>query len=271
MKALFKEPLTWFILAGALIFFLDYQVFADRDENDTIVVSPELIQGIARQEAAVRGHPLDEEEIDLLIRRYVDEEVLVREAYRRGIDQNDGRIRKILLEKMHFLLGENPELPEEGELESWYRERAHYFGLPERRTLRHVYFEISPGNEKDILDELRAQADPVSLGDPFWLGSRLERYTKPDLEAVLGEDFAEYVFTAAPGEWAGPVPSSRGIHLVRVETVTPGRIPEFEEVRVLVEQQWIADRKRAFLEDRIRAMREEYEIVIEPGMEADRP
>ncbi len=48
---------------------------------------------------------------------------------------------------------------------------------------------------------------------------------------------------ARPGAWQGPVESGLGWHLVFVDSLEPGRVPDFSEVEPEVKNAWPAEQK----------------------------
>ena len=67
----------------------------------------------------------------------------------------------------------------------------------------------------------------------------------------FGPQFALAVGKLASG-WQGPIESGFGWHLVFVDTVIPGRVPEFEEVEPDVKTAWLAEQKAPAWESRTR-------------------
>jgi peptidyl-prolyl cis-trans isomerase C len=63
---------------------------------------------------------------------------------------------------------------------------------------------------------------------------------------VFGGNFASSLFELEPGAWQGPIESGYGWHLVFVDSLTPGRVPEFEEVEADVKSAWVADQRADF-------------------------
>ena len=64
------------------------------------------------------------------------------------------------------------------------------------------------------------------------------------------------------GEWAGPVASSYGEHLIRITESEPSRMPPLEEVRDAVLRDWKAAKSQEFRELRYGQLRERYTIEI---------
>jgi hypothetical protein len=55
---------------------------------------------------------------------------------------------------------------------------------------------------------------------------------------VFGKGFYHQIVELTPGEWAGPVTSVYGTHLVRTLDGQPGRIPALEDIRDSVINEW---------------------------------
>ena len=267
MSRLLREPLLWFLLAGVLVFAVDRYRSGPENDRDVITVDAALREAIFTQQASLLGRPPSEDEKAQLISQFVDEEVLVREAIRLGIDRNDGRIRQILLEKMGFLLGESPQPPDEETLRQWFRANQERYRLPEIRDLEHVYFEEAARVPEDLLASLTSGQSAGALGDRFWLGAQLEGYARPDLESVLGPGFANSVFGAEAGEWFGPLVSARGVHFVRVTSIRPSRLPSFDSIRPILTDEWIAEQAARQRARRLESLRSGYQVVIEPELE----
>ncbi|MEZ4474522.1 MAG: peptidylprolyl isomerase [bacterium] len=59
------------------------------------------------------------------------------------------------------------------------------------------------------------------------------------LRRLLGQRFADAVADAPAGTWIGPVRSSYGLHLLRVERRAPAQVAPFAEVRADVQAAWL--------------------------------
>jgi peptidyl-prolyl cis-trans isomerase C len=79
---------------------------------------------------------------------------------------------------------------------------------------------------------------------------------------VFGSKFAQVLFQLKTGAWSGPVESGLGWHLVFIESVTPGRVPNFEEIEAEVKAEWIAAQRADAKRKAFEAMRARYEVVL---------
>ena len=80
----------WF---GRRLIFLVYSM-SSGPSPDTIVLGRETVDAIVRERCEESGRPLSESERSAAIDDLVDEEVLVREAYKEGIDRNDSVVAR---------------------------------------------------------------------------------------------------------------------------------------------------------------------------------
>ena len=78
----------------------------------------------------------------------------------------------------------------------------------------------------------------------------------------FGSQFAQAVLKLKPGSWQGPVESGYGWHLVFVDSITPGRIPAFEEVQPDVKSAWLAYQREEAWNKAYAAMRAKYTVSL---------
>jgi parvulin-like peptidyl-prolyl isomerase len=79
----------------------------------------------------------------------------------------------------------------------------------------------------------------------------------------FGAEFADALEALPRGEWAGPVESGFGIHLVRVDGWIDARVPALEEVRAAVLRDWQSEQARSAKDEFYQALRGRYEVVLE--------
>ena len=80
--------------------------------------------------------------------------------------------------------------------------------------------------------------------------------------SIFGAGFATDVIALTDAGWTGPVASSFGLHLVRVDTRIPGRMPELDEVRPLVERAYATVQRTEASQLFLERLREQYQIEI---------
>jgi parvulin-like peptidyl-prolyl isomerase len=272
-----REPLTHFLLLGAVLFILYASVNDDRvDQVDRIVVDATQIKVLADQFQRTWMRPPTRQELAGLAEDFVKEEILYREAVALGLDQNDLIIRRRMRQKMEFL---NSDLVEEqaaddATLQAYLDDNAAHFAEPERTSFEQIYFKT---DEDEATARTRATAtlaqlasapatDISTLGDATLLPPSQRLASSQDIGRVFGESFAAHVRTAPAGQWSGPYPSAYGLHLLRVTQRTAARQPALDEIRHDVEREWYAQRRVEANEAFYQALRQRYSVDIElPG------
>ena len=256
-----REPLVHFLVLAALLFAADRLVGSS--DRSTIVIDRQSIAAALQARAEALGRPLSEAERDAAIQEYVDEEVLLHEAYQRGLDR-DRVIRSRLVQKMRFLLTDDLPEPDEADLRAYFEANRDRYRSPPTVTVDHVYYANLERVPEDLLEQLRDGVDFRQLGEPlFMLGPTLPRYSLRDLIGVMGPDVARRIFELPPGEWVGPLHSDNGVHFVRVVEKHAAAVPAFEEIESYLRQDWLFEQQKRVLADKAAELRQRYRIVIE--------
>jgi hypothetical protein len=260
-RSLLHEPLVHFVALGALL--LGASASWQAREREAIVIDRATIEALVQQRSEILGEPPSAEEQALLIEGLVDDAVLLREAYRRGLEQ-DPVVERHLVQKMRFILGEEIPEPSEAELRAHLAAQAERYRNPPTVTFDQVFF-ADPGAVPDgLLERLRDGLEFRGLGERlFMLGHRLARYSVGDLVDLLGADLARELFELPVGIWQGPLRSPHGVHFVRLAEKTPARVPAFEEIADWVREDWRHARQQELVSTQLAALRERYRIVIE--------
>jgi parvulin-like peptidyl-prolyl isomerase len=95
------------------------------------------------------------------------------------------------------------------------------------------------------------------------LPGRVENAALDLVARDFGADFAERLAALPVGEWAGPVVSGFGAHLVRVTAHTTAALPPLESIRPSVAREWENERRVSSRNDSYRKLRGNYTVVIE--------
>jgi peptidyl-prolyl cis-trans isomerase C len=266
-----RDPLVHFALLGAALFALHGWLAPPPRDAATIVVSRPLLDGLRREHLQRTGSSPTGEEEAALIDRYVDSEILYREALAQGLDRGDIIVRRRLVQKMEFVLETLAPLPEptEAELQEFLDTHAERYELAARATLSHVFVSserhgnAAEGLAAALRARLVAGEEASVLGEPFLHGRRLGGRTPSEIAAVFGQGFAEHVARLRLDEWSLPIESSYGFHVVRVTERVPRRRPPLDEIRSLVQRDWEVERRTALTRSALQRLRNRYEILAE--------
>jgi PPIC-type PPIASE domain len=259
-NALRREPLVHFLALAALL-FVAYDLLTPSRES--IVIGKASIDELVRQQEELLARPLTDDERREVVETAIDDEVLLREAYRRGLDR-DAVVQRHLVEKMRFILGEEAPEPTETELRAYLAANRERYRTPHTVTLDHIFYADPAAVPDGLVVQLENGLEIDGLGDPlFMLGNRLSRYSLRDLIGLMGPYVARRVFELPRGNWDGPMQSERGVHFVRVAQHHPPGMPSFAELEEYLRQDWMLDQQRRAIADKVAELRQTYRIVVE--------
>ncbi len=277
MKRLLREPLLHFLLIGAGLFVLFHYMQPHRDTSPTsrqIQFSiDELSQLALLYQSQWRREPTVDE-LDRLVENKVQQEVLYREALAMGLDKGDEIVKRRMAQKMQFLAEDVAAArePTTEELKNWFANNSQKFAMPARFSFRHLYFSPDRRGERAREDAVKALTQlarqpedsklAASLADPFMFQDYYRDRAQEYLGKEFGPRFAESVEKLTPGSWQGPVESGYGWHLVFVDTVTPRRIPSFEEVESDVKTAWLSQQKAQAWKKAYKEIRAKYTVLL---------
>lgn len=269
-----KEPLLIFLMLGGLIFAI-FQPDAQQNlaGNPEILVTEGRIQALTLAFEKAWQRPPSAMELDGLIQGYVREEVLYREALALGLDRDDGMVRRRMRQKMEFLSEDlaSLEQPSEQELQAFFTANQEQYRISPRFSFVQIYLNASkrgPTVDEEagaLLKQLIGQdkdIDLTSLGDPLLAKQEFNRATEREIERVMGGQFLRSLRDLPVGDWQGPLTSGFGLHLVRIDEVIDGRVPELGKVREEVLRDWSVMRRRENNEAFYQRLRAGYKVTI---------
>jgi peptidyl-prolyl cis-trans isomerase C len=278
LKRWLREPLLHFLLIGLVMFAVYHARYPNSGQGDRlsrIELTADDLRQLEVAWAAKWQRPPAPEELRNLVAAKVREEILYREGLALGLDKEDTIVKRRLAQKVEFLSEDVSTLRDPGvkELKAWFAKNASSFALPSRVTFRHLYFSCDRRGERSRADAARARAklagqaadSPASrdLADPFMYQSYYADRTPEYVANVFGTKFAQALAQLKPAaSWQGPVESGFGWHLVWVDSLTPGRVPSFEEVEQEVKNEWMAEQRAAARRKAFETMQTRYEIIL---------
>jgi peptidyl-prolyl cis-trans isomerase C len=271
LAAILREPLVYFLLAGAALFAIGVATGVE-DEQRIVVTDTERTRMIDQWQAQMGRLPTDEE-LEALIEQWIREEIYYREAIATGLDRDDVIVRRRLAQKLAFLSEDlaAAQTPEEQALREWYQAHAERYAEPERLTFSHRYFstERRADARADALAVLAAAAPArtnadaafAEAGDPFMLQRHYADRSQREIAELFGREFAAALLDLAEGAWEGPVRSAYGWHLVILEKRSPPRQVTFEEAAPRVLADYKLHARTQASDAFYQSLRARYEVV----------
>lgn len=256
MKKILRDPLLHFLVLGLALFALFKFVANDEVNYDSKVISVDRdalltfmqfrTRAFEPQAAASRLDALSAEELERLVRDYVREEALHREALALGVDKNDYVIKRRMIQSVEFItdgfVTAAVELGDEDVAKFYESNRDNYYVEP-YVTFTHVFFS----NERHGRDEAMALAhekltdlnarqaafsDAPRHGDRFPYFLNYVERGSAFIASHFGSRMARDVFSLEPSDatWHGPFESEYGVHVVMLTRKTEGRYPDLSEI-----------------------------------------
>ncbi len=278
MKKIIKEPLVYFFVLGFIVFGLhSFLNSENQDKNEdpfTVEITSADIEWIRSSwEARIKRQPT-QQELQGLINRFIRDEILFREASAMDLDDRDLVIQRRLVQKLTFVFEDLAETiePTDDELKNYMQENQDKYRIPEMISFTHIYF--NPDKRKDVMEEAKtvlahlksAQSTPeeaVSLGDTIMIDSSFREKSPDEAARILGREFADELFSIDEKGWQGPIESTFGLHLVYISEHTASQMPEFENIRENVKNDFMYDRKKQVIDGAYNAAKSRYTILVE--------
>ncbi len=171
-----------------------------------------------------------------LLKGMITRDLLMREAVRRGIDRRPDvqeklaqARRQVLLESLLRDVTEKAAVNDEL-LRKRYNDNVAAYQVGERVHVKHILFK-----DKAKADAFAAK---VKAGEPFealMKTANAEGGTSADLGFIekgsFVKEFEAAAFAAAPGSVVGPVKTTYGFHIIRVEEKRAAGTRSFDEVK----------------------------------------
>lgn len=255
-----REPLLHFLAAAALLFVAN-AVFSG-DEREVITVDHATQEYLIQQRQDLLLRPLSELEQTDIIESFIEEEILAREARKRGFD-NSSRIRTMLVQNMRFFLNQELPQPSEEELQAFFEAHPERFNIEARISYDHVFFSDPENVPADALERLRAGASHTAMGERgLFAPAQLREFGQTAIAGSFGPNVAREVLAIDDSDWHGPFESPQGVHFLRVAERHAPRQLEFADIVNWVESDWIVYKSRENIDLALAEMRKNYRIEI---------
>ena len=183
-----KSPIVHFILLGAVA-FAAYSHLKPAG-RETITVTSQTIDALVQQRESITRNPFTEKERQDIIEGHIEDEILLREAYKRGFDKNDYRVRKRMLNIMRSSLSEVIPEPSAEQLRAFYQANRERYLTSPSRSFEQVYFSFAsheqPADPDAYIRQLEKTDDISKLGEFSPLGNRFDKTPFERTAAIFG-------------------------------------------------------------------------------------
>ncbi|MHC4694247.1 MAG: peptidyl-prolyl cis-trans isomerase [Planctomycetota bacterium] len=211
--------------------------------TDRVIFTEVDLKQVAARHTRTWNRPPTAEELRKAMEQYVREEILYREALARKFDRDDPTVRLAMVRKVMMLGTARVEAmePSDKELQAYFSLRKERYRIPAVVDLIQVFISTDKrgdkarGDAEQLLTKLRERDPKVdelnAYGDSIMLANVQVDMSEPDLDRTFGNGFSSAVIALEPGQWAGPIESGYGLHLVKVLKRDDATIPDWTDVR----------------------------------------
>ncbi|MBT4160101.1 MAG: peptidyl-prolyl cis-trans isomerase [Gammaproteobacteria bacterium] len=249
-----KEPLVWFVLIGGLLFA------ADRYQGPAPIVIDEAVKTqIANLWQTQMGVSPTEKELDSLVHNWVREEIFFREALRLGLDSEDTIIRRRLVQKLGFIAQDvNEDTITADDVRRFYENKIDDYTLPRRYSLSQIY--LSESHQAEPILAMLTTDNWREQGESSLLPRQLIKKSEREVTSTFGIEFARQLGDFIEGQWVGPVSSTFGYHLVRLNELTPVEVTPLAYVEKQVMTDLLHQRRQQSLDDYYTELLDQYDV-----------
>jgi len=264
LRKLAQDRLIWFVILGVLLFAAD-RLMQSRD-NEIIKIDLPLVEKLVAQWEGQTERRPNARELDALIEGHIREEILVREATRLGLDDDDIIIRRRLAQKVEFMMADETvsDLPDRAQLRRFFEENRAQYDSPETLSWRHVFVE-SEAQARQVQAALNAhESDWQNKGKPFMLNRQYARQSELELSRLMGTQFARALFQETAKDWRAPVQSAFGWHVVKIDARHAAQQAAFEPLIERVARDYQKMQRQQALAAAWAELRSRYQVELLP-------
>jgi len=268
--------LVHFLVLGLVLFWVS-RAHERQTSVYRITETPAHVAYLGQQYALQFGRYPDQKMLQILIRRDIHDEMLLREGLALKLDQGDEIVRRRIVQKMEFLLNDThaPPEPTEAQLRAYYTGHASAYLRPPQVTFSHVFFAESPGGEQAAVERARGVLRELNgsgadrapeRGDPFPYRYDFADYDPAQVTRLFGEtEFSRQVFAAPVGRWSGPFRSGYGWHLIHIDAREEASAQAFGIVREQVRTDYLQDEQGKANEAAMTRLASRFTVMLPDG------
>lgn len=257
-----REPLLHFLVFGAALFTADRLLLDQRGDEATIVLTASVDRELGEIFSSANNREPNAEELDVLRRRWFDNELLYREALALELYRGDEGIRDRLVFKALSLVQADLKVEDATDalLRAWFDSHRSLYDEPPRLFFQEAVLRGAAMTEVEAFAE-RLNRDTTLAADSEADLRLHQGRPLATLAQTWGAPFAEAMKTLPLNQWRA-LDSSAGPRAVRIEQRTDVVPADFAKVRSKVEQDWRDARAAELRVEAVRALEAKYKLVV---------
>ncbi len=264
-KNFIKDPFFHFIFVALLIYVVHSMLASEQETKEKISISKKEIETLKIKWKEEWKRPATRAELKSLIIKKQQDEMLFEEAIAMGLHKEDQMIYERLISKTKYLISNINQKPDEKQLQIYYENHIDNYRKNGRFSFSHLFISINHENPIQKADEMHIllketmidEKDIDKYGDTFD-SNHINNVTQSEIIQTFGEGFYKQLSGLKKYRWSEPIISTLGVHLVFISEHTDGEIESYDEIKDIVESDFIEDAKKERYEKRLKSILERY-------------
>jgi len=233
----------------------------ERATDEAVLLSFATRAGFVQRDPAIR---------DRLARnvQFVDATLSRSEALEEGLrlqmERSDPVVRaRLIWLATETLTSADRFTPTDEQLQAYLERNEARYRRPPTVTFEQIF--VSRERHGEALDarvEWVGERLAAGPSDPGLLPASMTRARPSRIDAHFGGGFAERVLALEVDHWSAPLPSTYGVHFVRVRERLPGQVPTLESIRERLLDDYRHDARPERLRSALRRMRSAVRIRV---------
>lgn len=252
------------------------------------LLEQETEQEILFQAALAKGWHLSDEIVRArLIKdiRFLDptaqgnSQQLIQTAISLNLHENDEVVRRRLIQRMQMgvLQQVRSSSPPASELKKRYNLVKQQYQTDTLISFEHKFFsadrnadaQAKAGTALETIDSL-STSQLAAVGDLFLHSGKLGLQSQQQVARNFGTQFSAALFEQQQlAVWLGPLASSFGQHLIKLNKIIPSRQKTFAEVEAHLAQQWYREQEQLAVKQLLKKLRLRYRVLTPVQVAAD--
>ena len=245
----------------------------EEKNSKVVVIKQHEIQKVMPFWNSIHNTTPTDKELELLLKNYIQNEILYREALEKNLDHDDENIKNILIDKLKYRISDSVNITEVSPsvLEEYFNANRSQFTNGSQLTLTFGHIYLNPQEHqsidttaKKLLNEVKNLTYEKHIhqkGDKFYAGNYFENLTKIELSKSFSRSFVNELAKLPENQWS-LLKSGFGIHLIYMVDFTTREL-KFDDVKKRVKEHYILEKNRNAYKEFYRDIKEQYTIIIE--------
>jgi len=267
-----KDPFFHFFITASLIYALQSIPKNDEDKMLQIKIRKSEIAALKTDWKKDYENEPTKEELKCLIHDLSVNKMLFNEALAMGLHKEDKEIFNKLVKKAKFLFSniKTENEPTKMALLRYYEDHKNDYRKDANISFTHVFISIDRKNPIQKANRIFRLLENNRI-DPYKTDAFTDRFEprhiknkdKEQIIKLFSKSFYKQIMSLKAKRWNKPIISSKGIHIVYIESFSGIKTLPYDVVKDIVKSDYAEDMRIESLKSKIETLKKRYKIVYE--------